>query len=343
MKKDCTADEIMTALQEPFSAADIEWRVSHSGVSKGKPWAMVLAYVTNRAIQNRLDDVFGPAGWKNRYADFQEGIICTISCLIEGQWIDKSDGAEKTDFEALKGGLSNAMKRAAVQWGIGRYLYKLEASFVDVFNDKRPGSIRIYDKRNNVQGYWFPPRLPDWALPANERGKGQNSSPTSQQPSKNQGNKNNPGGKNTNNQQGNKNARPDNSGKGFNRQAASKAIVEFLTNTGLKDNRQFIMPLFKRINPGLKQKDIKSVLEQGTENELKMYYGTLKPVSDLVLVTKHYNVSLEDALHYAQILLPEVEIKTLFSCLMNLKHEHVKTIAEFIKEDLKNGNIQKIA
>ncbi|ELN7608627.1 recombinase, partial [Salmonella enterica] len=42
----------------PFNPEDIEWRIQQSGKTRdGKVWAMVLAYVTNRAIMKRLDDV----------------------------------------------------------------------------------------------------------------------------------------------------------------------------------------------------------------------------------------------------------------------------------------------
>lgn len=47
----------------PFNPEDIEWRIQQSGKTRdGKVWAMVLAYVTNRAIMKRLDDVCGKAG-----------------------------------------------------------------------------------------------------------------------------------------------------------------------------------------------------------------------------------------------------------------------------------------
>lgn len=47
-----------------------------------------------------------------------------------GQWIDKTDGAEDSDIEAVKGGLSDAFKRAAVKWNIGRYLYSFNTVWV---------------------------------------------------------------------------------------------------------------------------------------------------------------------------------------------------------------------
>jgi hypothetical protein len=75
----------------------------------------------------------------------------------------KEDGAENTDIEAVKGGLSGAMKRAAVQWGCGRYLYGLEETFG-----------MVHEFAQNVAGKgaerfrWNPPALPDWALAPEE-------------------------------------------------------------------------------------------------------------------------------------------------------------------------------
>ena len=79
----------------------------------------VLPYITNRAIMDRLDMVVGPENWKNAFQPSPEsGILCGISIRINSEWITKWDGAAQTNYEAVKGGLSGAMKRAAVQWGI---------------------------------------------------------------------------------------------------------------------------------------------------------------------------------------------------------------------------------
>lgn len=128
-----TEKEITQALLKPFDPFDIEWRVQQSGESNGKKWALVLAYITNRAIMERLDEVFGIAGWENIFQPLPDGgIVCGLKCKVDDHWITKFDGADKTNIEATKGGLSNAMKRAAVQWGIGRYLYRLETTFVQL-------------------------------------------------------------------------------------------------------------------------------------------------------------------------------------------------------------------
>lgn len=159
-------------LKEPFPAKDIEWRIQQAGSTKdGKAWAKVLAYVTNRAIMNRLDDVCGQGNWKNEYREWIGGsVLCGLSIKQDGEWVTKWDGADLTDFEATKGGLSGAMKRAAVQWGIGRYLYNLDSYFANV-HDKGI-HYQPADKKNNKYPAfkWDEPDLPVWALPEGSDG-----------------------------------------------------------------------------------------------------------------------------------------------------------------------------
>lgn len=147
--------EIMNKLQAPFPLVDIEFRIGSTAQDKTR--GMALPYITNRAIQSRLDDVFGPFGWRNEFKEYREkGVLCGISVKIDNEWITKWDGADSTDFEPTKGGLSDSMKRCAVQWGIGRYLYKLDAQWVRI---KQQGKGFALDEI---------PRLPNWALPIQE-------------------------------------------------------------------------------------------------------------------------------------------------------------------------------
>lgn len=160
------------SLAEPFPANEIEWRIAQAGKNDSGIWAKVLAYVSNRAIQHRLDDVLTPAGWRNEFiAGPQGGVLCGLSLRVNGEWVTKWDGADNTDIEAIKGGLSDAMKRAAVQWGIGRYLYDLEDGWAEVLKARADGAkyanckIKHQGKEEYASFYWRPPKLPDWALP----------------------------------------------------------------------------------------------------------------------------------------------------------------------------------
>lgn len=159
-------------LAAPFELQDIEWRVQSSGEKNGRPWARVIVYVTSRAIMQRLDDVVGPENWRNDFrAGPAGGVVCALGIRCEipdadgvarQEWVTKWDGASNSDVEAVKGGLSSAQKRAAVQWGIGRYLYDIGELWADV---KDTGRFSAKTK----DGKWFkwdPPTLPEWAVPS---------------------------------------------------------------------------------------------------------------------------------------------------------------------------------
>jgi len=145
MTKVNTIDDIVKGLLEPFDLDSLEVRV---GATTGdKTRGMALAYVTNRAIQERLDSVAGAFNWQNEFKTGPNGgTICGISILNPetGAWVTKWDGADNSKQDAVKGGLSGAMKRAGSQWGIGRYLYRLDSPWVPI---KQAGnSYKIVDE-----------------------------------------------------------------------------------------------------------------------------------------------------------------------------------------------------
>lgn len=136
--------QIQAALRKPFAPEDLEWRLQQAFEEKMR--GIAVPYVTNRAIQNRLDEAVGPENWYNDYkpwhgAGKKEAQLCGIAIYFEGRgFITKWDGAEDSDIEPVKGGLSDSMKRAAVQWGIGRVLYNMDTVWVNI--EKR-GKIHV--------------------------------------------------------------------------------------------------------------------------------------------------------------------------------------------------------
>lgn len=168
-----------------FPEQDIEWRPSHAGRGGRGIFCLVVAYITNRAIQERLDAVCGVAGWRNEEPRMIEisqmsakgevrtraAFVCGISIKINDEWITKWDVSEPTQIEPAKGGFSGAMKRAGSQWGIGRYLYHLDAVFADTSEENQTGS-RLWNKASKTNDlpvfWWKTPDLPAWALPKSE-------------------------------------------------------------------------------------------------------------------------------------------------------------------------------
>lgn len=112
---------IFDNLAAPFPPAQIHWRSQTLYGSK----ALALAYLDARDVMDRLDAVCGPDGWQDYYDETPRGrVICRLSVRVGDEWIAKSDAAGDTAVEGEKGGVSDAFKRAAVKWGIGRYLYR---------------------------------------------------------------------------------------------------------------------------------------------------------------------------------------------------------------------------
>lgn len=116
-------------LSEPFPQDAVHWRAQT--LTKSGDKALALAYLDARDVQDRLDEVCGPENWQCEYHETPKGrMICRIGILINGEWVWKSDGSGDTDIEGEKGGISSAFKRAAVPWGVGRYLYRLKSPWV---------------------------------------------------------------------------------------------------------------------------------------------------------------------------------------------------------------------
>jgi hypothetical protein len=136
----CTAEDIKQLFAD-FPREDIHWRAQSLTADGSK--AMALAYLDARDVMDRLDQVCGAGNWQDRYEFHGTRTICYLSIRIDGEWITKADGAGDSDVEAEKGAISDALKRAAVKWGIGRYLYDLPAPWVP---------CEFYERNNKK--YW---------------------------------------------------------------------------------------------------------------------------------------------------------------------------------------------
>jgi hypothetical protein len=104
------------ALAAPFAKNEVK-------TFKG-PGGRQLSYITSRQVMNRLDAVLTPAGWYDEYHEEANGTVyCTLYILVDDVWIGKTDIGTESNIAEDKGAVSDAFKRAAVKWGIGRELY----------------------------------------------------------------------------------------------------------------------------------------------------------------------------------------------------------------------------
>lgn len=149
--KSTSAKAMLDALKNPFDPRFVKYRVG--ATSKDKKKGIALFYIDSREVQKRLDDVCGMDGWQNKETPFEQGVICELSIRVpSGEWITKTDGGEYTKVSPIKGGCSDALKRAAVLFGIGRYLYYIPNQWYPL---------------NEYKQFETEPQLPKWALPNN--------------------------------------------------------------------------------------------------------------------------------------------------------------------------------
>lgn len=96
--------------------------------TKRKGSCLLLLYQDARCAMNILDETVGQFGWQKQYENINGNIYCGIGIKNEDEWVWKWDNGSftaKEDDMQSKADASDATKRAAVCWGIGRELYAL--------------------------------------------------------------------------------------------------------------------------------------------------------------------------------------------------------------------------
>jgi hypothetical protein len=156
--------ELVAALEVPFDASQIEWRVMNT-TKNGQPVrGQVVPYADQRAYTDRLNALVTPAGWTRKYtihtsANFERSkdqktvakILVTCEVTVFGLGSHSATGEEWADDQnAGTSAEAQAFKRAATCFGLGRYLYYFAGVWVDLDDRKRP--------RADL-------RLPLWATP----------------------------------------------------------------------------------------------------------------------------------------------------------------------------------
>lgn len=142
-----TVSEIVEALAAPFPPEQVSFRVGSTNKKKfqekqtDKRKGQVLCFLDARDVMRRLNDVCGPENWQNRYVPMPNGTACCeIGIRLGGEWVWKANGADMLPDRdtadaremAAKGAYSDGFKRAAVLWGVGTYLYDMDAPWVEL-------------------------------------------------------------------------------------------------------------------------------------------------------------------------------------------------------------------
>src|SRR5262245_50739588 len=155
-RKAADTSSVTRALTAPFADSQVKFKPQ---VVKGTR-ALALAYVDVRAIMDRLDDVLSVENWQDHYRLLPDNsVMCLLRLRIGDRWITKCDVGSPSDQpdsgDRLKAAFSDALKRAAVKFGIGRYLYRIPQQWAE------------YDAVKKQ--FTSSPQLPDWATAASAK------------------------------------------------------------------------------------------------------------------------------------------------------------------------------
>ena len=157
---------VLKELEVPFSSYQIEWRVTNT--TKDRKRGQVVPYADPRAYADRLNALFTPQGWTREYrVDTLSNVTRTkgdesigtgkilVTCTIIGLWSHSGTGEEwADDVNAMTSADAQAFKRACSCFGLGRYLYEFNGSWVDLDQNQQPKQM---------------PALAGWAILENWR------------------------------------------------------------------------------------------------------------------------------------------------------------------------------
>lgn len=147
-----TIEQITALLREPFQPNEVKWKPQAVKESK----ALAVAFIDARTVERRLDSVMSLDGWEDDYQVMENGgVICRLKLRIGNAWVQRCDvgspSEQPDEGDRTKAAFSDALKRAAVKFGVGRYLYRLPLQWVD-YDPKARKFVKV-------------PTLPPWALP----------------------------------------------------------------------------------------------------------------------------------------------------------------------------------
>jgi hypothetical protein len=148
--KRVTLDDALADLRRPFMPAVIRAKPLTQPASDSKSTSAF--YLDSRMVVARLDHVVGPGAWSDAYTllcDAQDAprLGFPVECRLTVLGVTKADVGqiaprEKPDDKAWKSAYSDALKRAAVKFQVGAFLYALP---------RLRAEVRIY--KGKAQGF----------------------------------------------------------------------------------------------------------------------------------------------------------------------------------------------
>lgn len=304
--------EVEQELNKPFDWNEISWQVKSTFIhTNGQATANVIPYVKSRALQKRLDEVFGPLHWENEIKVMKNGFIYGIRVWINDRSLVKWIGVDQMNMDSIKDGMFNAMRLAAAQFGIGRYLYECTQTLVPVLHDEKPNLDkwkRIDDPNSNIHGYWsVPTHL---------------SSESSSEDHTNEGNSK-------------KRDPKDEMLEDPSRKKLIRFLIESEQIVGMREKGDFLLKLVRENTRSNAERfpTLESVWGNITNNELNELYKVIRPVTDIMKAIDYYECDLNEVLCFLQIIKPKTTITSFLDLFYMVTSEDVKKFNDWAKHE----------
>lgn len=157
--------------------SDIKYRVGSFKETDTKSFATFLIYIDARTACDGLDEKYGEDGW-----EFNWKLVDGHTYAIRGEMKAYTDVGERirsdvgypqsakvkkgvNDTEMLKDAISDALKRCAVQFGVGRELYSapfLYTEEINTFGTKGSLKINSYKPLNQTGKQMIEGNIDKW-------------------------------------------------------------------------------------------------------------------------------------------------------------------------------------
>jgi hypothetical protein len=139
-------------LRRPFSPAAVKWKVQTDWGSG----AVIIAYIDARLVIERLNAVC-PTFWEPRFEVVGDNLMaCHLTMADGNRTLTRSDvgaGQGRTSEDRAKAMRSDALKRAAVHYGVGVPVYSMKAVTLNV--GEGDGELRtMRRKKKQRDGTW---------------------------------------------------------------------------------------------------------------------------------------------------------------------------------------------
>lgn len=130
-------------LRRPFTSTAVRFKIQSAWAEKVNPGALIVSYVDARLVVERLNAVVSDL-WVDKY-DEPLGNPNAKICRLTVAGVTREDVGEAGGIAREKALRSNALKRAAVKFGIGVSIYAVPKIILNKGNDLR--EIDVWDAK----------------------------------------------------------------------------------------------------------------------------------------------------------------------------------------------------